>query len=83
MNLLAAEITAATGKDPGEHFCELTAEFGQPYYTFGSMPQPPRSKKAKLSKLSPEAVKETIEGRRRHHRQIDARPRAITPPSAA
>src|SRR5215472_10362813 len=28
MDLLAAEITASTGKDPGEHFRELTAEFG-------------------------------------------------------
>ena len=33
MDLLAAEITAVTGKDPGEHFRELTAEFGTPYYT--------------------------------------------------
>ena len=31
--LLAAEITAATGKDPGEHYRELTAELGTPYYT--------------------------------------------------
>ena len=33
MDLLAAEITARTGKDPGEHYRELTAEFGTPYYT--------------------------------------------------
>src|ERR1700751_2202950 len=33
MDLLAAEITARTGKDPGEHYRELTAEFGAPYYT--------------------------------------------------
>ena len=33
MDLLAAEITAVTGKDPGEHYRELTAEFGTPYYT--------------------------------------------------
>ena len=33
MNLLAAEITARTGKDPGEHYRELTAEFGNPLYT--------------------------------------------------
>ena len=32
-NLLAAEITARTGKDPGEHYQEMTAEFGTPYYT--------------------------------------------------
>ena len=33
MNLLAAEIIARTGKDPGEHYRELTAEFGTPHYT--------------------------------------------------
>ena len=33
LGLLAAEITARTGKDPGEHYQELTAEFGTPYYT--------------------------------------------------
>ncbi|HWY32838.1 MAG TPA: phosphoglucomutase (alpha-D-glucose-1,6-bisphosphate-dependent) [Candidatus Acidoferrum sp.] len=58
MNLLAAEITATTGKDPGEHFRELTAEFGQPYYTRIDAAATPEQK-AKLSKLSPEAVKET------------------------
>src|SRR6266478_2567420 len=30
MDLLAAEITARTGKDPGEHFREITSEFGRP-----------------------------------------------------
>ena len=33
MDLLAAEITARTGKDPGEHYRELTAEFGTPLYS--------------------------------------------------
>jgi phosphoglucomutase len=33
LGLLAAEITARTGKDPGLHYQELTAEFGTPYYT--------------------------------------------------
>ena len=33
LDLLAAEITARTGKDPGEHYRELTAEFGTPLYT--------------------------------------------------
>jgi phosphoglucomutase len=33
MDLLAAEITARTGKDPGEHYREITAEFGTSYYT--------------------------------------------------
>ncbi|MFZ5448271.1 MAG: phosphoglucomutase (alpha-D-glucose-1,6-bisphosphate-dependent) [Thermodesulfobacteriota bacterium] len=57
-NLLAAEITARTGKDPGEHFLELAAEFGTPYYTRIDAPATPEQK-AKLKKLSPEAVKES------------------------
>lgn len=32
MDLLAAEITAKTGKDPGEHYKDLTARFGAPVY---------------------------------------------------
>jgi len=55
MNLLAAEITARTGKDPGEHYRGLTAEFGTPYYTRIDAPATPEQK-AKLEKLSPEAV---------------------------
>ncbi len=58
MDLLAAEITARTGKDPGEHFDELTAEFGMPYYTRIDAAATPEQKAA-LEKLSPEAVKET------------------------
>jgi len=58
MDLLAAEITAVTGKDPGEHFHELTAEFGTPYYTRIDATATPE-KKASLAKLSPEAVKES------------------------
>jgi phosphoglucomutase len=58
MNLLAAEITARTGKDPGEHFRELTAEFGTPYYTRLDAPATP-DQKARLRVLSPEAVKES------------------------
>ena len=54
-NLLAAEITARTGKNPGEHYQELTAEFGTPYYTRIDAPATPEEK-AKLAKLSPEAV---------------------------
>jgi phosphoglucomutase len=55
MDLLAAEITARTGKDPGEHYRELTAEFGAPYYTRIDAPATPEQK-ARLAKLSPEAV---------------------------
>ena len=55
MGLLAAEITARTGKDPGEHYRELTAEFGAPCYTRIDAPATPEQK-ARLAKLSPEAV---------------------------
>ena len=55
MDLLAAEITARTGKDPGEHYHDLTAEFGTPYYTRIDAPATPEQK-ARLEKLSPEAV---------------------------
>jgi phosphoglucomutase len=55
MDLLAAEITARTGKDPGEHYRELTAEFGASYYTRIDAPATPEQK-AKLRELSPEAV---------------------------
>ncbi len=54
-NLLAAEITARTGKDPGERYQELTAKFGTPYYTRIDAPATPEEK-AKLKKLSPEMV---------------------------
>jgi phosphoglucomutase len=54
-NLLAAEITARTGKDPGEHYQNLTVEFGTPYYTRIDAPATPEQK-ARLEKLSPEAV---------------------------
>jgi phosphoglucomutase len=58
MDLLAAEILARTGKDPGEHFEELVAEFGMPYYTRIDAAATPEQKAA-LEKLSPEAVKES------------------------
>ena len=54
-NLLAAEITARAGKDPGEHYQELTAEFGTAYYTRIDAAATPEQK-ALLEKLSPEAV---------------------------
>ncbi len=55
LNLLAAEITARTGKDPGEHYRELTAEFGAPHYTRIDAAATP-AQKARLGKLSPDAV---------------------------
>jgi phosphoglucomutase len=56
--LLAAEITARTGKDPGEHYRDLTAQFGSPLYTRIDAAATPEQK-AKLLKLSPQAVKES------------------------
>jgi phosphoglucomutase len=55
MNLLAAEITAHTGKDPGEHYKALTEEFGTAYYTRIDTPATPELK-ARLARLTPEAV---------------------------
>jgi phosphoglucomutase len=54
--LLAAEITAVTGKDPGQHYAELTAQFGSSVYTRIDAPASPEQK-AKLKKLAPENVK--------------------------
>jgi len=58
MDLLAAEITAVTGKDPGEHFEEMVAEFGMPYYARIDAAATPEQK-AKLKKLSASDVKES------------------------
>ena len=58
MDLLAAEITARTGRDPGEHYLELTARFGTPCYTRIDAPATP-DEKARLAKLSPQAVVES------------------------
>jgi phosphoglucomutase len=55
MDLLAAEITARMGQDPGELYQELTTEFGTPYYTRIDAPATP-DQKARLQKLSPTAV---------------------------
>jgi phosphoglucomutase len=58
LNLLAAEITARTGRDPGELYRELAATFGTPYYTRIDAPATPEQK-AKLEKLSPDGVTAT------------------------
>ena len=55
LNLLAAEITARTGKDPGRLYRELAAAFGTPYYTRIDAAATPEQK-AKLQKLSADAV---------------------------
>lgn len=56
MDLLAAEITARTGKDPGEHFTDLVAEFGMPYYTRLDRSATPEQK-VQLGALSPDSVR--------------------------
>ena len=62
MDLLAAEIAARTGKDPGEHYRDLTAELGAAYYTRIDAPATPEQK-ARLQKLSPDSITEsTIAG---------------------
>jgi phosphoglucomutase len=55
MDLLAAEITAATGKDPGEHYKSIESEFGSPVYARIDAPATGRQKKV-LATLSPELV---------------------------
>ena len=64
MDLLAAEITARMGKDPGALYQELTSEFGTPYYTRIDAPAT-SDQKARLQKLSPAAVTtDTLGGER-------------------
>ncbi|HEY2409689.1 MAG TPA: phosphoglucomutase (alpha-D-glucose-1,6-bisphosphate-dependent) [Polyangiaceae bacterium] len=64
MNLLAAEMTAVTGRDPGEHYGELSAELGTPYYTRVDQPATP-AQKVLLKKLSPASVAaDTLGGER-------------------
>lgn len=58
MDLLAAEITAHTGRDPGKHYADLAAEFGAPHYTRIDAPASPEQK-AHLAKLSPDDVKDS------------------------
>jgi phosphoglucomutase len=56
LDLLAAEITAVTGQDPGAHYERLRARFGTPYYARVDAPATPAEKEA-LKRLAPEAVK--------------------------
>ena len=54
-NLLAAEITARTGSDPGEHYRRLATELGEPLYERLDAPAT-QEQKVKLANLSPEAI---------------------------
>jgi phosphoglucomutase len=56
LDLLAAEILATTGKDPGQHYQEITAKFGTPYYTRIDTPAT-RDQKNRLGKLDPSDVR--------------------------
>ena len=55
LDLLAAEITAVTGRDPGEHYASLTEKYGAPVYTRIDVPTTPEQK-ARLSKLNAETM---------------------------
>jgi phosphoglucomutase len=55
LDLLAAEITAVTGRDPGEHYRKLTEQFGDPVYERADVVAAP-AQKAALERLSPEMV---------------------------
>ena len=62
LNLLAAEITARTGRTPSAHYDDLMARFGQPIYERLQAPANPDQKKA-LKALSPDQVRaETLAG---------------------
>jgi phosphoglucomutase len=62
MDLLAAEITARTGRDPGDHYRTLTERFGQPYFERIDVAASPEQKEI-LNKLSPrQIVAQTMAG---------------------
>ncbi len=56
--LLSAEITARMGRDPGEIYCELAREFGEPVYERIDAPATPTQKEM-LARLSPQQVHST------------------------
>jgi phosphoglucomutase len=58
LDLLAAEITARSGKDPAQHYADLESRFGRSYYERIDAPATP-AEKAKLGKLSADAVRAT------------------------
>ena len=88
MDLLAAEITARTGKDPGEHYRELNGEVRYSLLHSHRRAGRRRSRKQRLQRLSPDAVKESnlagepiiakltrAPGNRRSHRRSQSRRR--------
>ena len=73
MDLLAAEITARTSKDPGEHYRELTAEFGTPCYIRLDAPATPEQK-AQLQTIISRGRPGVGVGRRTDYGQADPCP---------
>ena len=70
--LLSAEITAETGRDPGEHYRELESEFGATAYDRVDRPSTPDQRKL-LAKLSPAQVRSTeLGGEKILHMQVEA-----------
>lgn len=64
LGLLAAEMMATTGRDPGDHYADLAREFGAPVYERIDAPAT-KEQKAALSKLSPSQVTaKTLAGER-------------------
>ncbi len=55
LGLLAAEITAVTGRDPGQHYLDLAARYGAPFYTRIDSPVS-KQEKAAFKRLTPERV---------------------------
>jgi phosphoglucomutase len=55
LGLLAAEITAVTGRDPGDHYAAITARLGAPVYTRIDTPCSP-AEKAAFTRLTPQAI---------------------------
>ena len=56
LDLLAVEIAAVTGKDPAQHYKEITERYGESCYARIDAPASPEQKAA-LAKLSPDAVR--------------------------
>ena len=65
--LLAAEITARTGRDPGELYGELTREFGESFYDRVEAPATPEQKKI-LARLSPQQIQHRARRRKNRDR---------------
>ena len=80
--LLAAEITARMGRDPGEIYRELTREFGEPVYDRVEAPATPAQKAAAREALA--ASRSSRQNwRARRSRPSSPRRRATAPRSAA